>query len=467
MSSGAMGWNQRPTGGALSGGGRGLLPTAGASSGSNMFQALAGGAVATTNKQRGRITIKTEAPKEPEKPAKTVVPREKLDADAEMLFKEYFSLNDLEEAVECVKDLKAKAPEDFLPEICEKGIMLALEMKPKDMKMVQDVIVKAVQEKVLPMKSVATAMSNVCGMLEDFVVDIPMAPMMVAGALADFSCRAECELENLLKPVKALKSVTFREKGNSCSLAEKVLGEALGSILKEQGEEKLRELYQSAQIEIQDFFKSDQKGDAHLEEFIQRYGLKALFPMMGVEKEAEAHLRAVKGDDDVAALMEWAKTNVDIKAGRKSESFVRGVVETVLDMAVAKHNEKGELLNEVAMLTRLKPFLQLFLQDNAEAQLWTLFEAQKFAFELKWPKGLLLRLFHHLYEKYDLVAEEAYIAWSEDTADVPGKKKALFELNQFLTWLQNAPEESSDEEEDDGTTETEENDADDKGEEKK
>ena len=44
--------------------------------------------------------------------------------------------------------------------------------------------------------------------------------------------------------------------------------------------------------------------------------------------------------------------------------------------------------------------------------------------------------------KHDIVFEDAYDIWREDTDDdTPGKSKALFQVNDFLQWLGEADEE--------------------------
>ena len=48
--------------------------------------------------------------------------------------------------------------------------------------------------------------------------------------------------------------------------------------------------------------------------------------------------------------------------------------------------------------------------------------------------GLLLRLFHLLYN-CDVAEEEVYHSWKEDFAqDFPGKEKALFQVRESLGW---------------------------------
>lgn len=60
--------------------------------------------------------------------------------------------------------------------------------------------------------------------------------------------------------------------------------------------------------------------------------------------------------------------------------------------------------------------------------------------------GMLLRWFTALYE-LEIVEEDAFLKWKEDiTDDYPGKGKALFQVNSWLTWLQEAESEEEDDE---------------------
>ena len=60
---------------------------------------------------------------------------------------------------------------------------------------------------------------------------------------------------------------------------------------------------------------------------------------------------------------------------------------------------------------------------------------------------MLLRMFVAMYDM-EIIDEDAFLKWKEEVNDeYPGKGKALFQVNQWLTWLEQAEEES--EEEDD------------------
>jgi len=80
-----------------------------------------------------------------------------------------------------------------------------------------------------------------------------------------------------------------------------------------------------------------------------------------------------------------------------------------------------------------------------QRQIALVYALQVFCHGQKWPKGLLLRLFTYMYD-LEVVEEEAFIKWKEDLNDAyPGKGKALFQVNQWLTWLEQAESEEEDE----------------------
>uniref|UniRef100_H2Z555 W2 domain-containing protein n=1 Tax=Ciona savignyi TaxID=51511 RepID=H2Z555_CIOSA len=100
---------------------------------------------------------------------------------------------------------------------------------------------------------------------------------------------------------------------------------------------------------------------------------------------------------------------------------------------------------EKVLLSSIKPVLQKFVHDNPRLQLHALYTVQTFCHDQDFPKGLMLRMFNLLYNE-DVIDEESFIAWKEDVnSDFPGKGKALFQVNSWLTWLQEADTEEDDE----------------------
>jgi translation initiation factor 4G len=75
---------------------------------------------------------------------------------------------------------------------------------------------------------------------------------------------------------------------------------------------------------------------------------------------------------------------------------------------------------------------------------------EKSSFEIKsmfFFTGMLLRWFTALYE-LNVIEEDSLFRWKEDVNDMyPGKGKALFQVNTYLTWLQEAESEDEEDEE--------------------
>jgi len=85
----------------------------------------------------------------------------------------------------------------------------------------------------------------------------------------------------------------------------------------------------------------------------------------------------------------------------------------------------------------LTPYKNLLHKYCAKKNgIWAIYAAQELWARMSCPQGVLLRWFIALYEE-DIVEEEEFLYWKEDVNDnFAGKGKALFQVNQWLTWLQ-------------------------------
>uniref|UniRef100_A0A673CEK3 Eukaryotic translation initiation factor 4 gamma 2 n=1 Tax=Sphaeramia orbicularis TaxID=375764 RepID=A0A673CEK3_9TELE len=110
------------------------------------------------------------------------------------------------------------------------------------------------------------------------------------------------------------------------------------------------------------------------------------------------------------------------------------------------HPAKKQLEEEKQQLLSFKPVMQKFLHDHIDLQLGALYALQVHCNAKGFPKGMLLRYFVNFYDM-EIIEEEAFLSWKEDiTQEYPGKGKALFQVNQWLTWLETAEEEESEDE---------------------
>lgn len=202
----------------------------------------------------------------------------------------------------------------------------------------------------------------------------------------------------------------------------------------------------------------DQNKDRMLE-ILEGKGLSFLFPLMKLEKEL---LKQIKMDPSPQTIYKWIKDNISPKL-HLDKGFVNILMTSFLqyisnevcpteeeeeDDEQAAAPSKEQLDQEKQLLLSFKPVMQKFLHDHVDLQVSALYALQVHCYSKNFPKGMLLRFFVHFYDM-EILEEEAFLAWKEDiTQEFPGKGKALFQVNQWLTWLETAEEEESEEEAD-------------------
>jgi len=154
-----------------------------------------------------------------------------------------------------------------------------------------------------------------------------------------------------------------------------------------------------------------------------------------------------------AAFMSWINNTVPEKY-RKEPAFISALIATIMKFITAESTfknqtpstEKEDTEKEKEMVMEFKEVARTYLSSNQDLQLAAVYALQVFCFARSFPKGMLLRWFVSFYEA-DIVDERVFLKWKEDVNDsYPGKGKALFQVNQWLTWLEEAESEEEEEE---------------------
>ena len=149
-------------------------------------------------------------------------------------------------------------------------------------------------------------------------------------------------------------------------------------------------------------------------------------------------------DDHCADLLESGEAKLERTVMRCVLSAGMGNDEPDAKLApkLCKQIERCAKLLQKCTASTQSESKRLYKQANC------LYEVQAFCAAQQWPSGLIKKLFYNLYES-DVVFEDAYGVWREDVNDdTPGKDKALFQVNEFLQWLDEAAEEGEGDEED-------------------
>jgi len=224
-------------------------------------------------------------------------------------------------------------------------------------------------------------------------------------------------------------------------------------------EEAAARLFKASGVKLIDQLPPAQRTEEQLGTILEENKLAFLVPLLAIKTELARQLESAQPAMSADVLLAWIHANVSSDHHADS-AFVYALVGALLrfitDRAVtsdASGRASGEMSDkEVAetekeMILKYKPVLKAFLGASNGLQLCAIYALQVFCFSRGFPKGQLLRWFVALYEA-DIVDETAFLNWKEDVNDTyPGKGKALFQVNQWLTWLEEAESEEEDEDE--------------------
>ncbi|XP_071956220.1 eukaryotic translation initiation factor 4 gamma 2-like [Antedon mediterranea] len=190
-------------------------------------------------------------------------------------------------------------------------------------------------------------------------------------------------------------------------------------------------------------------------EILDGKNLSFLFPLLRLQGDI---WKQIKSDPNPQTLYKWIKDSVDPSL-HKEKGFINALTTGILKYVTQESSlqesvdlsvvpEKVVQEKEKVLLDKFKPLLQRFVHENVNLQMVALYALQTLCFQENFPKGMLLRFFVNLYDM-EVIDEEAFLNWKEDVTDeFNGKGEALFQVNQWLTWLATAEEEESEEEED-------------------
>ncbi|XP_018114761.1 eukaryotic translation initiation factor 4 gamma, 2 S homeolog isoform X1 [Xenopus laevis] len=394
--------------------------------------------------QTPQLGLKTNPPPIQEKPAKSVKKpppsKEELIKLTEAFVTEYLNNGNAADAINSVKEMRA--PKHFIPEMISKIILQSLDRSDEDKERASELVGVLRQEGVATSEHFMQAFLNILDQCPKLEVDIPL----VKSYLAQFAARAiTADLVSLSELAQPLENGTLFPLFLLC----------LQQLAKLKDREWLTELFQQSKINMQKMLPEIDQNKDRMLEILEGKGLSFLFPLMKLEKEL---LKQIEIDPSPQTIYKWIKDNISLKL-HVDKGFVNILMTSFLqyisnevcpeeepDLLAAPSKEQLE--QEKQLLLAFKPVMQKFLHDHVDLQVSALYALQVHCCSKIFPKGMLLRFFVHFYDM-EIIEEEAFLAWKEDiTQEFPGKGKALFQVNQWLTWLETAEEEESEEEAD-------------------
>uniref|UniRef100_A0A3B3Y787 Eukaryotic translation initiation factor 4 gamma 2 n=1 Tax=Poecilia mexicana TaxID=48701 RepID=A0A3B3Y787_9TELE len=394
--------------------------------------------------QPPQLGLKTNPPPIQEKPQKTnkkpPPAKEELLKTTEAIMTEYLNTKNLTEAVGGVREMKA--PKHFLPEMLSKIIVCSLDRPDEDKEHASTLIHALRADGLITGENFMQAFLTVLDLCPKIELDVPL----VKSYLAQFAARAVmAELVSVAELAHPLENGTHFPLFLLC----------LQQTAKLKDREWLTELFQQSKVNMQKMLPEIDQNKDRMLEVLEGKGLSFLFPLLKLEKEL---LKQIKADPSPQSIYKWIKDNISPRL-HTDKGFVNILMTSFLqyisqELCMAESDDqlaapsKEQLEQEKQLLLAFKPVMQKFLHDHTELQVSALYALQVHCNASGFPKGMLLRYFVNFYDM-EIIEEEAFLAWKEDiTQEFPGKGKALFQVNQWLTWLETAEEEESEEEAD-------------------
>lgn len=262
--------------------------------------------------------------------------------------------------------------------------------------------------------------------------------------------------------------ITIKEMACDATTSEDypLLFLALKKLENRAGKDKLFELFTKSEVSLISHLPAAKRNRDDLSTALDHHQLQHLYPLLNLQSQLAQQLRS---DPSEVALYRWIRANIQQPAQQNSVEFVQALFHSVIEFVI----ERAESVNgaepvessssvpaaptapassgacsevqrrERHLLASYRQLLQAFVHDRQQLQLAAVYAVQLVAAGRGFPRGLLLRWFVLLYD-LEIVDEEGFLAWREDIDDqYPDKGKALFQVNQWLTWLEQA--ESDDE----------------------
>ncbi|CAL8243679.1 unnamed protein product [Lota lota] len=376
----------------------------------------------------------------PPKSSKKTLSKEEMLTMTEALLSKYLSSKDLEESVNAVKEMKV--PKHFVPEMLRKLVVYSLERPDEDQEQASILIHALCTDGLVTGENLIQAFLSVLDQCPNIEDQIPM----VKSYLAQFCARAIiADLVSIAELASPL------ENGNHFPLFLLCLQQ----VAKRNDPDWLTDLFLQSKVNMSKMLPECDQNKERMLEVLDGRGLGFLFPLMKLEKEL---LNQLKKDPSPQSIYKWIRDNISLKL-HTDPGFVNILITSFLqfiDYKIFADDEEEQLAaptkeqmdQEKQMLQDFKPVAQKFLHDQVDLQVCALYALQVHCNSKAFPKGMLLRYFVNLYDM-EIIEEESFLAWREDIIqEFPGKGKALFQVNQWLTWLETAEEEESDGEED-------------------
>lgn len=356
------------------------------------------------------------------------------------VYEELMKEQNLEEAVENYRSLKL--PERHTAEAVQTVVNFLLTQEAESNRELGSQLVERLRiDGLINVDRLFDGVRQVLGRLDDLVTDIPRVKSHMAGILGYLVGSGTLSLADVAEPL---------EGGQHFPLFLLTLQ----TLHKLQGKSALTQTFNDSKVNLLNLLPESDRTKEKLADLLEDRNLSFLFPLLRIQSDL---WRALIADPSPHAFYKYIKDTLDVEH-HTAPGFINALM-TVLVKYITQETtlctgsdpsvipEKLVTEQEQELLAKFKPVLQAFLHDHLPLQVTAVYALQVFTYTQNFPKGMLLRWFVNLYD-LEIIEEDAFLSWKEDLSqDYPGKGKALFQVNQWLTWLQETEDDDEEEEE--------------------
>ncbi|KAJ8971557.1 hypothetical protein NQ314_000644, partial [Rhamnusium bicolor] len=312
---------------------------------------------------------------------------------------------DLKQAINSYKE--HKVPDKFAKEVILSGLSVALDKSDVEQEKLIKLLSNLKEDNLVNGHTVQEAFKSLCHILDERENEVTKVTNSASVLFATAIC------EHLI-PLSDVASLT--DNGAHYPLFLLVLQH----IHKKRGEVGVIGNIQQKQ-------ESD-KTKERLSEILEERDLTFLYPLLRIQADLARQLQA---DPNPQSFYKWIKENLE-QSNFNDPGFINALMTVLLkyitqESSASGGDEKAVIEKETSLLKRYQPILHAFLREKSSLQLVAVYSLQMHFYSLSFPRGQLLRWFMALYEM-EIVDEEAFLNWKED-------------VNQWLTWLQEAESE--------------------------
>jgi translation initiation factor 4G len=347
--------------------------------------------------------------------------------------------NDVQSAAKTILDMKP--PKKFVPELISYLILETMDKTDDNREAVSSLICQLKQSSLVNNSNYLEALKSMFDRLPSMEVDNPLVKSLMSRHVA---VAVTHDIISLTDVAQLLEDGALYPLFLLCL-------QQLVSITDDTNQ--LTRIFHENQLNLMNKLPELDRQKGRMMQILDDRGLSFLFPLLRVEIDL---MKQINVDPDPQSIHQWLCDHVDSRLYTDTgfiHILVTAIISHVTTETTMKQGidltispEKSLCEQEKELLDKYKEILQKYLVDKSSLQLTAIYALQTFAHEHNSPKGLLLRWFINMYDM-EIIDEDAFLKWKEEVNDVhPGKGQALFQVNHWLTWLEQAEEEESEDE---------------------